>query len=98
MSKFFIDRPIFACVISMLIVLMGIVSISQLPVAQYPSVAPPSISITASYSGASAEVLQNTVTSIIEQQLNGIDNLLYISSSSNSSGQASISLYFEPGT
>ena len=67
MSKFFIDRPIFAWVISLLIVLVGIMSISQLPVAQYPSVAPPSISINATYAGASAEVLQNTVTAIIEQ-------------------------------
>ena len=98
MSKFFIDRPIFACVISMLIVLIGITAISQLPVAQYPSVAPPSININSSYAGASAEVLQNTVTSIIEQQLSGIDNLLYISSSSNSSGQSTITLYFMPGT
>jgi len=98
MSKFFIDRPIFAWVISLLIVLVGIMSISQLPVAQYPSVAPPSISINATYAGASAEVLQNTVTAIIEQQITGIDNLLYISSTSNSSGLATISLYFEPGT
>jgi len=98
MSKFFIDRPIFAWVISLLIVIIGVLSISQLPVAQYPSVAPPSISINASYAGASAETLQNTVTSIIEQQINGIDNLLYITSSSNSSGLATISLYFEPGT
>jgi multidrug efflux pump len=98
MSKFFIDRPIFACVISLLIVIMGIAAISQLPVAQYPSVAPPSININANYAGASAEVLQNTVTSIIEQQLNGIDNLLYITSTSNSSGQTTITLYFQPGT
>jgi len=98
MSKFFIDRPIFAWVLSILIVLLGVMAITQLPVAQYPSVAPPSISINATYAGASAETLQNTVTSIIEQQINGIDNLLYISSTSNSSGQATISLYFEPGT
>ena len=98
MSKFFIDRPIFACVISLLIIIMGVAAVSQLPVAQYPSVAPPSININASYAGASAEVLQNTVTSIIEQQLSGIDNLLYISSTSNSSGLSTITLYFEPGT
>jgi len=98
MSKFFIDRPIFAIVISLLIVLVGGVAITQLPVAQYPSVAPPSITITSSYAGASAEVLQNTVTSIIEQQLSGIDNLLYMASTSNSSGQSQIMLYFEPGT
>ena len=98
MPKFFIDRPIFAWVVSLLIILIGAVSITQLPVAQYPSVAPPSISVNAVYAGASAETLQNTVTSIIEQQLNGIDNLLYVSSSSNASGQATISLYFVPGT
>ena len=85
LAKFFIDRPIFAWVVSLLIMLLGGMSITQLPVAQYPSVAPPSISVNASYSGASAETLQNTVTSIIEQQMNGIDNLLYMSSSSNNS-------------
>jgi len=97
-SKFFIDRPIFACVVSILIVLIGITAISQLPVAQYPSVAPPSININSTYAGASAETLQNTVTSIIEQQLNGIDNLLYITSTSSASGLSTITLYFEPGT
>lgn len=98
MARFFIDRPIFAWVVSLLIIIIGIISITQLPVAQYPSVAPPSISINATYAGASAETLQDTVTSIIEQQMNGIDNLLYMSSSSNNSGQATISLYFQPGT
>jgi len=98
MSKFFIDRPIFAWVISLLIVLLGVMAITQLPVAQYPSVAPPSISINATYAGASADTLQNTVTAIIEQQLSGIDNLLYISSTSNSSGLATIQIFFEPGT
>ena len=98
MSKFFIDRPIFAWVIALLITLVGFVAITQLPVAQYPSVAPPSIAINTNYAGTSAETLQNTVTSIIEQQMNGIDNLLYMSSSSNASGQSTISLYFLPGT
>lgn len=98
MARFFIDRPIFAWVVSLLITIVGIVAITQLPVAQYPSVAPPSISVNANYAGASAETLQNTVTSVIEQQLNGIDNLLYMSSSSNASGQSTISLYFQPGT
>jgi len=98
MAKFFIDRPIFAWVVSLLITIIGAVAITQLPVAQYPRVAPPSISVNTNYAGASAETLQNTVTSIIEQQMNGIDNLLYISSSSNASGQSSISLYFVPGT
>lgn len=76
----------------------GGLAITQLPIAQYPNVAPPSISVTASYAGASAETLQDTVTSVIEQQLNGIDNLLYMSSSSDASGQATVTLYFVPGT
>src|ERR1043166_2762608 len=86
MARFFIDRPVFAWVVSILIMVLGALSITQLPVAQYPSVAPPSISVTANYAGASAETLQETVTSIIEQQLNGIDNLLYMSSSTDASG------------
>ncbi len=98
MVRFFIDRPIFAWVVSLLIMLLGTLSISQLPVAQYPSVAPPSISITATYAGASAETLQDTVTSVIEQQLNGIDNLLYMSSTSDATGRSVITLYFRPGT
>src|SRR5213595_2039637 len=98
MAQFFINRPIFAWVVSILIMVLGSLSITQLPVAQYPSVAPPSISVTANYAGASAETLQETVTSVIEQQLNGIDNLLYMSSSSDASGVAIITLYFLPGT
>jgi hydrophobe/amphiphile efflux-1 (HAE1) family protein len=98
MARFFIDRPVFAWVVSILIVLIGGISITKLPVAQYPQVAPPSISITASYSGASARTLTDTVTSVIEQQLNGIDNLLYMSSTSDANGNATITLYFEPGT
>lgn len=98
MARFFIDRPVFAWVLSILICLLGGISITQLPVAQYPSVAPPSISITASYAGASAETLSDTVTSVIEQQLNGIDNLLYMSSASDANGQVVITLYFQPGT
>jgi len=98
MPKFFIDRPIFAWVLSLLIMLAGILAITHLPVAQYPSVAPPSIAINAIYAGASAETVQDTVTSVIEQQMNGIDNLLYISSSSSASGQSSVTLYFKSGT
>ncbi len=98
MARFFIDRPVFAWVLAILICLMGGISITQLPVAQYPSVAPPSISITANYAGASAETLSDTVTSVIEQQLNGIDNLLYMSSASDANGTAIITLYFKPGT
>ena len=78
MPRFFIDRPIFAWVISILIMVAGALSVTKLPVAQYPSIAPPSVSITATYPGASAETLQNTVTAVIEQQLNGIDGLLAV--------------------
>jgi len=98
MARFFIDRPVFAWVVSILIVLIGGISLTRLPVAQYPQVAPPSVSITASYSGASARTLTDTVTSVIEQQLNGIDNLLYMSSTSDANGNATITLYFQPGT
>jgi multidrug efflux pump len=98
MPKFFIDRPIFAWVLSLLIILGGILALTHLPVAQYPSVAPPSIAINATYAGASAETVQDTVTSVIEQQMNGIDNLLYISSSSSASGQSTVTLYFNSGT
>src|SRR3954451_17552277 len=98
MPQFFISRPVFAWVISILIMVLGAIALTKLPVAQYPSVAPPSISVTANYAGASAETLQETVTSIIEQQLNSIDNLLYMSSSSDAAGLATVTLYFLPGT
>src|SRR5437762_3303542 len=98
MAQFFISRPSVAWVVSILIMVLGSLAITQLPVAQYPSVAPPSISVTANYAGASAETLKETVTSVIEQQLNGIDNLLYMSSSSDASGVAIITLYFRPRT
>ena len=98
MPRFFIDRPIFAWVISLFIMLAGCLAITHLPVAQYPSVAPPSISITANYAGASAATVQDTVTTVIEQQMNGLDHLLYLSSSSSASGQSTVTLYFEPGT
>jgi hydrophobe/amphiphile efflux-1 (HAE1) family protein len=98
MARFFIDRPVFAWVVSILIMVLGGLSITKLPVAQYPNVAPPSISVTANYAGASAETLQETVTSVIEQQLNGIDNLLYMSSGSDASGLATVTLFFLPGT
>lgn len=98
MPRFFIDRPIFAWVVSLLIMLLGVMAITRLPVAQYPEVAPPSIRVAASYPGASAETVQDTVTSVIEQQMNGIDHLLYMTSSSSASGQATVTLYFQPGT
>jgi len=98
MARFFIDRPVFAWVVAILIALLGLISITKLPVAQYPPVAPPSVSITANYAGASSETLSDTVTSVIEQQLNGIDNLLYMTSASDANGTAIITLYFKPGT
>ena len=98
MAKFFIDRPVFAWVLSLMIILFGLIAIGNLPIAQYPTVAPPSISVSATYSGASAETTQKTVTSIIEQQLNGIDNLLYMTSSSDSTGNSEITVYFNAGT
>src|ERR1041384_7111006 len=98
MAQFFINRPVFAWVVSILIMVLGGLSITRLPVAQCPSVAPPSISVSANYAGAYAETLQETVTSVIEQQLNGIDNLLYMASSSDASGLAIVTLYFLPGT
>jgi len=98
MARFFIDRPVFAWVVSILIVLAGVMSITRLPVAQYPTVAPPSVSVSATYAGASAETVQDTVTSILEQQMTGLDNLQYMTASSSSSGGSSVSLYFLPGT
>ncbi len=98
MARFFIDRPIFAWVISIFIMGIGILSIVTLPVAQYPEIAPPTVSVNASYPGASAETVANTVTQVIEQQMTGLDGLRYISSSSTSAGGASITLTFETGT
>lgn len=98
MSKIFIDRPIFAWVIAIIVMLAGLGAILTLPIAQYPDVAPPQVNIRATYPGASAETIQNSVTQIIEQQLTGIDGLLYFSSSSSSRGTVSISATFEKGT
>ena len=98
MARFFIGRPIFAIVIAILIMLAGALSILRLPVEQYPTIAPPSIQITASYPGASASTIENTVVQVIEQQMSGIDHLLYLSSTSDDFGQATITLSFQPGT
>jgi multidrug efflux pump len=96
MSRFFIDRPIFAWVIAIVIMMAGALSILGLPIEQYPRIAPPSVSITATYPGASAKTLENTVTQVIEQKMNGIDHLRYMSSKSDSAGTATITLTFEP--
>ena len=98
MSRVFIDRPIFAWVIAIIVMLMGVGAIMALPIAQYPDVAPPQVNVRASYPGASAETVQNSVTQVIEQQLTGIDGLIYFSSSSTSRGQVTISATFEKGT
>lgn len=98
MSRFFIDRPIFAWVIAMLIMLMGILAIFKLPIEQYPRIAPPTISISATYPGASAQTIEDSVTQVIEQKMKGLDGLMYMSSSSSSSGAAQITLTFENGT
>jgi multidrug efflux pump len=97
-SRIFIDRPIFAWVLAIIIMLAGVGAILGLPIAQYPDVAPPQVSIRATYPGASAETIQNSVTQIIEQQLTGIDGLLYFSSSSSNRGSVTISATFEKGT
>lgn len=98
MSKFFIERPIFAWVIAIVIMLAGALSILSLPINQYPNIAPPAIQVSLTYPGASAETAQKTVVQVIEQQLNGIDNLRYIESTSNSDGSASIIVTFDQGT
>ena len=97
-STFFVHRPIFAWVIAIVIMLAGLVGLNSLPVAQYPDVAPPSVQIRATYTGASAETLETSVTQIIEQQLTGLDGMDYFSSSSDSSGNVSISVTFKKGT
>lgn len=98
MSRFFIHRPIFAWVIAILIMLVGILAIRGLPIEQYPQIAPPTVSIQATYPGADAETIENSVTQVIEQQMKGLDGLMYMSSSSSAAGTASVTLTFENGT
>jgi len=98
MPRFFINRPIFAWVIAIMVMLAGLLAIKTLPVSQYPPIAPPQITINAVYPGASAQTVQDTVTQIIEQKLNGIDNLIYMSSTSDSAGAVAINLTFKAGT
>ena len=98
MAQFFIDRPIFAWVIGMLVMLAGALAILGLPVSQYPAIAPPQISVYASYPGASAKTLEDTVTQVIEQRMTGLDNLRYLAGSSDSTGNAQVTLTFDAGT
>ncbi len=98
MSRFFIDRPVFAWVLALIVMLAGAISIPLLPVAQYPSIAPPAVSISVNYPGASAETVQSTVVQVIEQQLSGLDHLLYFGSESDKDGTITITLNFDQGT
>ena len=98
LSKYFLDRPVFAWVIAIIIMAVGIIAIYNLPVSQYPQMAPPSIAISSSYPGASSETVENSVTQVIEQQMTGLDNLLYMSASSDSAGGSRLELTFAPGT
>lgn len=97
MARFFIDRPVFAWVIAILIMLAGVLAIMTLPISQYPNIAPPSVTIDATYPGASSKTVEDTVTQVIEQKMKGIDNLIYMSSTSDSSGRCSITLTFDAG-
>jgi multidrug efflux pump subunit AcrB len=98
MARFFIDRPIFAWVIAIVIMLAGAMSISTLSLEQYPNIAPPRVSISATYTGASAKTVEDSVTQVIEQQMKGLDNMTYMSSTSSSSGSARTTLTFDAGT
>src|SRR6185436_13479968 len=98
LSRFFIDRPIFAWVIAIIVMIAGTVSVVNLPIRQYPAIAPPQIGINVNYPGASAQTVQDTVIQVVEQQLNGIDNLDYINAEANADGSAAITLTFSQGT
>src|SRR6202167_6355145 len=98
MPRFFIDRPVFAWVIPILICMLGVISLMHLGIDSYPDIAPPEVTVTATYPGANAATLESTVTQVIEQQLTGIHNLLYFNSVSNSNGTGTITLSFSTGT
>ena len=98
MARFFIDRPIFAWVIAIIIMLAGGLSITQLPISMYPNIAPPAVTVRATYPGASAKVIEDSVTQIIEQSMKGLDGLIYMSANSEASGRATITLTFDNST
>ena len=93
-ARFFVDRPIFATVISIVIVIIGLVAMLKLPVAQYPEIAPPVINVTGQYPGASADVVASTVVTPLEQQINGVENMLYITSNATGDGRFTIAITF----
>ena len=98
LSRFFVDRPIFAWVVAIVIMLAGALAIKTLPVSQYPNIAPPQITVTATYPGANAETMSRTVTQVIEQEMTGLDGFMYMSSNSDSTGRMTITLTFIAGT
>ena len=97
-SRIFVDRPIFSAVISVAIVIIGIISLSQLPMEQYPEIAPPTISVRASYTGANAETVQKSVIVPLEEAINGVEDMMYMVSTATNSGMANIQIYFRQGT